>query len=80
MPVKELQDLKERALALSAPDRADLAYELLHSLPPGREGDFEQAWLDEAERRLDAWDEGKMPASPWEEVRERVRSKIQRRG
>jgi putative addiction module component (TIGR02574 family) len=46
-----VEQLKSTVGALSAPERADLAYFLLTSLEP-EEGDAEAAWRDEITRRV----------------------------
>ncbi len=47
-----VEQLKSRAVALTVPERADLAYFLLASLEPEEEG-IEGAWRDEIDRRVD---------------------------
>ena len=56
--------------ALSLPDesRAVLAEKLLDSLGDKIPQDIEEAWIKEAERRLQAYREGKIKAIPAEEV------------
>ncbi len=46
------QDVQTAALQLSETRRAELAQRLLHSLEARHEADVEQAWAEEAERRL----------------------------
>jgi hypothetical protein len=48
-----IDELRRQALTLSLDDRARLARDLLHSLDGLSEGEIEQLWLDEAERRRD---------------------------
>ena len=56
--------------ALSLPDerRAVLAEKLLDSLEDKIPQDIEEAWIKEAESRLQAYREGKIEAIPAEEV------------
>ena len=56
--------------ALSLPDerRAVLVKRLLDSLEDQIPQDIEEAWIKEAERRLQAYREGKIEAIPAEEV------------
>ncbi|GFO58016.1 hypothetical protein GMST_03410 [Geomonas silvestris] len=69
MTVKELE---EKALGLGCEERARLAARLLLSLEESTESDAEKLWLDEAERRLDAYQKGAVQAIPAEEVFARV--------
>jgi len=61
------QALLNEVLHLNAEDRSLLADTLLRSLDEPDPA-IEQAWLDEAERRLKAYDEGRIKAIPMEEV------------
>jgi putative addiction module component (TIGR02574 family) len=61
------QALLDEVLHLNAEDRSLLADTLLRSLD-APDPAIEQAWLDEAERRLKAYDEGRIQAIPMEEV------------
>jgi len=62
-PVSTLDELREKAMALPAPERAKLAVELLESLDePDREEldqeKIERAWDDEIHRRCEEIDSG----------------------
>lgn len=62
------------ALRLSATERAAVAAELLDSLDdlgPADEG-VEQAWAEEAQRRLAEVDAGAVTPIPWAEARRRI--------
>lgn len=62
------------ALKLSAPERTMVVAELLDSLDdlgPTDEG-VEEAWADEARRRLAEINSGKVTPVPWEEARRRI--------
>ncbi len=50
MPVRK-DELETDALKLPPTDRARLAHRLIESLEGAEEGDFEGAWIEEAERR-----------------------------
>ena len=54
------KDVESEALRLPLKDRARLAEHLLGSLEDGAEADSEDLWLDEAERRYQAYREGKI--------------------
>lgn len=59
--------LLNEVLHLNAEDRAQLADTLLHSLDVPDTA-IENAWLDEAESRLKAYDEGRMETVSMTEV------------
>jgi putative addiction module component (TIGR02574 family) len=63
----DAQQILENALALPAIDRAALVESLLSSLdlPDAR---VDEAWTDEALRRIAAYDAGQMKAIPADEV------------
>lgn len=66
------------ALALSDGDRADLAAELLASLPApegGLEIDSEE-WLREIERRARSLESGEAQLESWDVVEQRIRAKF----
>jgi putative addiction module component (TIGR02574 family) len=58
----------QAALALPPENRADLAEKLLDSLSERDQPAIDAAWVQEAERRLQAFDRGKIKALPGEEV------------
>jgi putative addiction module component (TIGR02574 family) len=62
------------ALSLSETEREVLADEILASLS----SEIEAHCLQEAERRIDAYERGEMGVSPAEEVFERIRSRRKR--
>lgn len=70
-----IEELKREVLKLPHHQRARLARELIESLD--EDAEIEQAWYDEAERRLLELEEGKMEGVSAEEVfasaRERLR-------
>ena len=61
-------ELKAEALRLSPEERAELASELLVSLDDLSEPEIERLWLEEAERRDAALDNGTARAIPADEV------------
>ncbi len=69
---KTLSDLESEARRLPAKDRARLIRRLLATLESENEGDVEQLWLDEAERRLAAYRRGETTSHPGEEVIEAI--------
>jgi putative addiction module component (TIGR02574 family) len=62
----KIDQLESFLLQLPEHDRARLAERLIESL--GEEGDIEEAWYDEAERRLAELESGHAKAVPAEEV------------
>lgn len=55
-------ELETEALNLPASDRAELAHRLIESLEGPEEGDFEAAWIQEAERRYGEYRKGAITA------------------
>jgi putative addiction module component (TIGR02574 family) len=68
--------LKPKAGQLSAEDRAQLALFLLESLEPADQGDIEEAWRIEVERRLHDLENGKVQTIPGDEVFARARRRL----
>jgi putative addiction module component (TIGR02574 family) len=69
---KNLSEVESAARRLSAKDRARLVRRLIATLEKENEGDVEQLWLDEAERRLAAYRRGETTTHPGEEVFEAI--------
>lgn len=69
---KNLSEVESAARALSAKDRARLVRRLIATLEKENEGDVEQLWLDEAEKRLSAYRRGETTTYPGEEVFEAI--------
>ncbi len=61
-------ELSTAALQLSVEKRAQLAGKLLLSLDESSESEVERLWLEEAERRLKEYREGRVKGLPAEEV------------
>ena len=68
--------IEAQALRLSPKERARLAQRLIASLDPESDRDAEQAWLKEAERRLDELESDKVAGIPAEQVLEKARSTL----
>lgn len=60
--------IEEQAAQLPHRERARLALRLIESLEPGHDEDVDELWLDEAERRLRAYDRGTTQARDAEEA------------
>ena len=69
-------DLLQKALSLSEEERAALADSLLASLDGGVDEGAEEAWEQEISRRIADIDSGKAKMIPWEEVREKLSSRL----
>lgn len=65
---KSVAELEQEARRLSVQERALLAQNLIASIDPGEDVDAEAAWLEEAERRYDAYRQGKLSAKPADQV------------
>ncbi len=68
----------DKALLLPREDRAELVYKLLESLNVPFQKDINEAWIEEAERRLKELDEGKVEAVDGEQVFREIRKRISR--
>ena len=62
-------DLLNQALGLPAEARAALAARLIESLDETVDPDAESMWAEEITPRLKEFDEGRVQAIPWSEVR-----------
>jgi putative addiction module component (TIGR02574 family) len=65
---KKLEEIINEAMALGLEERAQLAGSLLLSLDEPTESEVERLWLQEAERRLQEYREGKVKGILVEEV------------
>ena len=65
---KKLEEIINVAMELSLEERAQLAGTLLFSLDEASESEIERLWLQEAERRLQDFREGKVKGIPAEKV------------
>ena len=76
MPLTTEQLLQE-SLALPADERVLLAEAILASCDPPQELPFSRSWLDEAKRRCTEIDAGTVALTPWDEVKRRVRQRLE---
>jgi putative addiction module component (TIGR02574 family) len=74
------EELKQRALELSAAERAELAQFLIESVDPVTENydpvEIERAWLAEVKRRAAEVDRGEVQPIPGDEALTSVRQKL----
>ena len=68
----------DEALSLPADARIGLVEKILSSLNLPTQDEIDRAWAEEAERRVDQIDRGKVKLIPGEKVFERIRQKYQR--
>lgn len=73
---KSIAELEQEASLLSKKDRAVLAHHLIASIDPGEDVDAEAAWLEEGERRYQAYRQGKLSGKPAEQVFCDAKSKL----
>lgn len=76
MPLTTEQLLQE-SLALPADERVLLAEAILASCDPRADLPFAPEWLAEAGRRCAEIDAGATTLTPWDEVKERVRARLE---
>ena len=69
------QDVLDAAEALSVSDRLRLAEAIWEKLPESEWPRPSDEWIAEVQRRSREYDEGRMSASTWPEVRDRARRK-----
>lgn len=72
----EPNTIEQEALHLPIRDRAKLAHRLLESLDNLSESDAEELWLDEAKRRAEEIDQGKVNLVSAEELERRVQARL----
>jgi putative addiction module component (TIGR02574 family) len=76
---KDLIELFRDASELSEQDRATLAGLLIESLETEADSDVEEAWAAEIARRVAQLEAGDTKTIPWEEVRQRLRDRLNAR-
>jgi putative addiction module component (TIGR02574 family) len=70
------KQLLKKALSLSEEERAEIAGVLIESLKPAPDADVEAAWRREVARRVAELDAGTATTVPWEQVRDRLFSRL----
>jgi putative addiction module component (TIGR02574 family) len=73
---QQAAELLQKALSLSDQERAELACSLIDSLDATVDEGVEEAWDEEIARRIHDIDSGKVKAVPWDEVKNRISSKL----
>ena len=69
--------LEAKALELPKDERADLARRLLESLEDSDAGDFEEEWIEEAERRYAAYRAGLSEGLPGGQVLREAKARLE---
>ncbi len=70
------EELEKQARALSPKEKAALARILIDELDTSVDADAEELWIEEAQRRYNAFIRGELQALPGDEVMRRVRSRL----
>jgi hypothetical protein len=73
---KSVAELEQEARHLLIQDRALLAQHLIASIDPGEDVDAEAVWLEEAEKRYQAFRKGKLTARPADQVLREAKSQL----
>ena len=68
--------IEERLSQLPVKERARLALELIESLEPGADESVDELWLDEAERRLEAYDQGSLQARDMDDAMSEIERRL----
>ncbi len=70
------RNLEEQAKMLPQKDRARIALSLIECLYPGTDEDADALWLDEAKKRIKAYDAGKTHSRPVSDVIAEIKSDL----
>ena len=73
--MSRFEDVLSAASALTPEERFRLIDALWEDSPPAEWPHPSKEWIAEAQRRSTLYDEGRMSASPWTDVRARARRK-----
>ncbi len=74
----DLRTIEREALGLAPAHRARLAHEFLERLDALSPPEIDELWLDEAQRRLEELDDGRVQLVPAEEVYRKAQALLQR--
>ena len=69
-------ELESKARTLTPREKATLARILIEELDLSADANVDQLWIDEAQRRYEAFQKGELDALPGDEVMARVRSRL----
>lgn len=68
----DTKQVLEKALSLSPIERAELIEELFHSFELSDRESIDSSWADEAEKRIDAFEKGALPAISAQKVLKKI--------
>lgn len=69
-------EVERQARTLTRREKASLARILIEELDPSTDAGIEQVWIDEAQRRYDAYLQGQLEALAGEAVMARARNRL----
>jgi putative addiction module component (TIGR02574 family) len=69
-------ELEKQARLLTTQEKAALARMLIEGLDPAVDSQVEQLWIDEAQRRYEAYLHGELSSLPGDEVMSRARTRL----
>jgi len=69
-------EIERQARTLTRQEKASLARILIEELDPSADAEVEQVWIDEAQRRYNAFLKGELQALPGDAVMARARSRL----
>ena len=70
-------ELEKQARALTPQEKASLARILIEELDPAIDVGVEQVWVEEAQRRYEAYRKGELEAIPGDVVMKKARSRLE---
>jgi putative addiction module component (TIGR02574 family) len=73
---RTLDEIRDEAIQLDVEERGILVDTLFESFLTPEEREIQEAWLDEAERRLADYEAGRTKSVPYEEVMRKLRAKM----
>lgn len=72
----DFKELEKEVRALSSREKAALARTLIEDLDAISDPDAEQLWIEEAQRRYQAYKSGELEAVPGEDAMQRARQRL----
>ncbi|HEU5237821.1 MAG TPA: addiction module protein [Pyrinomonadaceae bacterium] len=72
----EFEDIKRQTRSLTVKQKAALARLLIEQLDQTVDKDTERLWIEEAQRRYEAYLRGELTALPGDEVMDRIRERL----
>ncbi len=72
----QLEDIQRQVKSLEPNEKAALARLLIEELDQSFDGDVEQLWINEAQRRYQAYLEGEIKPQSGDEVMNRARARL----